>query len=218
MRFDSLIAPGYRRAVYSRDGEGTARRRACRLFETAYPRFGRRRLCQRCRYDPCDGRLGRSAPRPRYGARLLQPPAFDPYQIFRQRLPDELPFSDRYGQPRETAQHSEPSALQQHLAFASGRLVVAADRGHTPRTYRVRRFQRYAPILHLPPHVARIAGCFPREGTGILAYLSGILQYVPHRLRAGFRRFRGAFVRGAVRRVFGSPPVFVRLKYNSQRQ
>ena len=126
MRFDSLIAPGYRRAVYSRDGEGTA------------------------------------------GVAL--------------------------------AVYSKLRIL------ASGAVDCVND--VAPRAYRVRRFQRYAPVLHLPPHVARIAGRFPREGTGILAYLSGILQYVPHRLRAGFRRFRGAFVRGAVRRVFGSPPRF----------
>lgn len=208
MRFDSLIAPGYRRAVYSRDGEGTA--------GVALAVYSKLRILASGAVDCVNDVDTTRATAVWADLRLDR----DTVRVFcnhlrsthikssGQRLPDELPFSDRYGQPRETAQHPEPSALQQHLAFASGRLAVAADRGHTPRTYRVRRFQRYAPVLHLPPHVARIAGCFPREGTGILAYLSGILQYVPHRLRAGFRRFRGAFVRGAVRRVFGSPPRF----------
>ena len=205
MRFDSLIAPGYRRAVYSRDGEGTA--------GVALAVYSKLRILASGAVDCVNDVDTTRATAVWADLRLDR----DTVRVFCNHLRStHIKSSDsdylmNYRFLTDTASHEKLHSILSRLRYNSisrSHQAVAADRGHTPRTYRVRRFQRYAPVLHLPPHVARIAGCFPREGTGILAYLSGILQYVPHRLRAGFRRFRGAFVRGAVRRVFGSPPRF----------
>lgn len=208
MRFDSLIAPGYRRAVYSRDGEGTA--------GVALAVYSKLRILASGAVDCVNDVDTTRATAVWADLRLDR----DTVRVFCNHLRStHIKSSDsdylmNYRFLTDTASHEklhsilsrlrynsisrshQVDSLSQLIAATPHARIVCGDFNDTPLSYTYRLM------------VARIAGCFPREGTGILAYLSGILQYVPHRLRAGFRRFRGAFVRGAVRRVFGSPPRF----------
>ncbi len=191
----------------------------CEEFENA--RFGAER-------DPPSGRCGsghlEQIPDPAYGDAADSPSSSvwadllvgdDTVRVFNNHLhstainADDNEYITEHRFLSDTAREVKFRSIVSRLRAnssaagrAGGQYFRVVDPRDALRTPRVRRFQRYARVVCLPPHGRRPERCLQRVRVGLFAYLPGFFNT----LRIDYVLFRavaGDYLRSAAGRIFG---------------